>query len=419
MLFPFLRSLSAVLTSAMLFVSLTGATVSAQSMFDVMAKIDDKVVTRFEYEQRITLMQALRIPGNIEEEALKALINERLQSAAIARDGIFVENDALQDGIAEFAARAEMNSEDFLAALSQQGVAGQTFRDFVDVSLGWRQLIGVRFAPFVDISDVEIDRAITLEGTRGTARVQFSEIFLPTNSTENEALALELAPQIAALTDEAQFAEAARRFSAGESRTRGGRVEDWLLIDDLPPQIRAVLLTMKPGEVTNPIEIPNAIALFQLRAIAEAPAPRAPNMAIDYAAYYIAGGRLEGALQRAARLRNEVDTCDDLYGVAHGQPATVLDREKLPVSRIPRDFALELARLDSGEVSTALTRSDGQTLVFLMLCGRDREGGKELTEEETEAKREGIRSRLFNERVTSMADDYLSELRAEAVIVQP
>ena len=191
------------------------------------------------------------------------------------------------------------------------------------------------------------------------------------------------------------------------------------MIDDLPPPIRAVLMTMKPGDVTDPIEIPNALALFQLRAIADAPAPRAPNMAIDYAAYYIPGGRSEPALQRAAKLRGEVDTCDDLFGIANGQPVAVLDREKMPVSRIPRDFALELARLDSGEVSTALTRSNGQTLVFLMLCGRDRTGGKELTEEETEAKREGIRSSLFNQRLTSMAEDYLSELRAESVIVLP
>lgn len=418
MLHRFTRTLNSLFATALLATQLTGAA-SAQNIFDVVAQVDDHVVTLFEYEQRILLMQALSIPGDVENDALEALINERLQSDAISRGEIYIDNDTLQNGIAEFANRAEMESEDFLAALSQQGVAGQTFRDFVDVSLGWRELIRSRFAPFVEISDIEIDRAITLEGTRGSARVQFSEIFLPTDTAQNEALALELAPQIAALTTQGEFENAARRFSAGSTRTQGGRVDKWLLIDELPPQIRVVLLTMKPGEVTDPIEIPNALALFQLRALADAPAPRASNMSIDYAAYYIPGGRSEAALQRAAKLRAEVDTCDDLYGTAKGQPVAVLERETLPVSKIPRDFALELARLDSDEVSTALTRSNGQTLVFLMLCGRDRSGGKVLTEEETATKRDGVRAALFNERLTSMADDYLSELHAESVIVIP
>ena len=49
-------------------------------------------------------------------------------------------------------------------------------------------------------------------------------------------------------------------------------------------------------------------------------------------------------------------------------------RGSLPPADIPQDIAIELSKLDPGEVSTALTRSGGETLVFLMLCARNAPG---------------------------------------------
>ena len=74
---------------------------------------------------------------------------------------------------------------------------------------------------------------------------------------------------------------------------------------------------------------------------------------------------------------------------------------------------MELAKLDPGEASTALTRAGGQTLVYLMLCDRipaEPEGGV--------PSRDRIRDRLVNRRAAAYADNYLSELRANATIVE-
>lgn len=425
MFFTSFRTPKIILATALLATSLIAGLIAgippaqAQNLFETMAKVDDSIVTRYEYEQRILLMQALGVTGDLETDALEILIDERLQYNIATRDGVLIDNDAVQNGIDEFALRADMTGDEFISAISQKGVDGQTMRDFVDVGLAWRAVVGGRFGQFVEITDSEVDLAITLEGTRGGARVLFSEIFLPTNTPENEAISLDLAPQITKLTSIDEFAEAARRFSAGESRTNGGRVEEWVPLERLPSQIRSVLLKMKIGEVTEPIEIPDALALFQLRGIGESAAPSAPNMTIDYAMYFIPGGRSPSALQAAAKLRARYDTCEDLYKAAQGQSSAILERHDLPVSKIPRDIALELARLDSNESSTALTRSNGQTLVYLMLCGRNRNGTKEQTEEEIAAARDQMRDVLFNDRLQSMAEGYLSVLRAEAVIVRP
>ena len=141
-------------------------------------------------------------------------------------------------------------------------------------------------------------------------------------------------------------------------------------------------------------------------------APPRKNLTIDYAAYYIAAGNSDAALARAAQVRGAVDTCDDLYGVAQGEPPEVLERDALPVAEIPQDVALELTRLDPGEVSTALRRANGQTLVFLMLCGRSQADAAEVSRDE-------VRKSLRGQRLTALADAYLDELRADAIIILP
>jgi peptidyl-prolyl cis-trans isomerase SurA len=149
--------------------------------------------------------------------------------------------------------------------------------------------------------------------------------------------------------------------------------------------------------------------LFQLRDIEETSMPSPAPAAIDYATYYIAGGRTEVGIKRAAEIHASVDTCDDLYGVAQDQPARVLDRGALTPADIPEDIALELAKLDENEVSTTLTRAGGNTLVFLMLCGRTPQFGEDID-------RGAIRTSLLNERVGQMAEGFLAELRADAII---
>jgi len=154
------------------------------------------------------------------------------------------------------------------------------------------------------------------------------------------------------------------------------------------------------------------VALFQLRDIEELDTPTREYEAIEYAAYYIAGGRTEQNLNRAARIAAEADTCDDLYGVAFGQPEQVLERGSKAPEEIPTDIALELAKLDPGEISTALTRAGGQTLVVLMMCGRTPKIEGEGPSPEQ------ITGFIRNRRLDSFANGYLEQLRAEARIVE-
>jgi peptidyl-prolyl cis-trans isomerase SurA len=184
-------------------------------------------------------------------------------------------------------------------------------------------------------------------------------------------------------------------------------------VTQLPPLLRPLVLGLAPGEVTDPLPLQGAVALFQLRDIQETDVPEPSYSAIEYAAYYIPGGRSPEALSRAARIAAETDTCDDLYGVAQGQPENVLERGTKAPGEIPNDIAISLSRLDPGEVSYDITRANGQTLVLLMMCGRSKAIEGEAGDDTAQ-----LSQQITARRLESFANGYLEQLRAEARIIE-
>ena len=383
----------------------------AQNLFETVITVNDQSITRYELEQRARMMSLFRAPGDPLEVAREQLIEDRLKLDAAQANGLILEDtERFRPAWRNLPVRANMDAEQMVRALEGAGVAESTFREFVRAGLSWRELTRARFNSRVSVSESDLERARAAVSGSAGVRVLLSEIIMPTAGVDPQVVQ-ERAARISELTTEADaFSAQARRYSATRSKGRGGRL-DWQNLTDLPPVLRSIILGLAPGEVTDPLPINNAIALFQLRDIEELDAPAPEYSAIEYAAYYIDGGRSDQALARAARIEADTDTCDDLYGVALGQPESVLDRGTKAPEELPTDIALELAKLDPGEVSTALTRADGQTLVLLMLCGRT----PKLEDGPTD---ENLTGFIRSQRLESFANGYLEQLRAEARIVE-
>ncbi len=384
--------------------ALPAAIASAQN-FSPAITVDNKVVTVFELEQRRKLLELFRTPGNLDELAREQLIDDRLKQIALDRAGLSITPEALANEVEAFAGRANLTAEQFTTILAQNGVAYETLEEFVRMGVSWRDYIRSRYGNSVTITAADIDRALGQSGAGADGiEVLLSEIIIPAPPPQ-AARANALASQIAQTTSEAQFSSFARQHSALPSRNNGGRL-GWLPISNYPPQLQGLLLGLSPGEVTAPIGITGGVALFQMRGVREvASAPSAPT-SIEYAAYYIPGAGTDAGRAAAARLALDVDVCDDLYGAAQGQAPEVLERNERAPSEIPQDIALELARLDRGEVSYNVTR--GNNIVFLMLCNRQ-------SSEDT-GDRTAVAEQLRSQRLAGLANALLEELRSSANI---
>ncbi len=379
----------------------------AQNLFSPAILVNDQAITWYEVDQRTKFLELLGAPGDLEKLAREVLIEERLKAQTLAETEIEISLEQVEAGIAEFAARTELTPSQFIQALEEGGVARETLRDFVEMGLLWREYAGARFLEDARPSDAEIDRAIA-KGKEPEVLVLLSEIIIPV-TPQTEAQAKDLARQISNLQREDEFADAARQFSASQTRETGGEM-NWLTLSKLPGGLRPMFLAMVPGEVSKPVELPNAIAVFRMRGIREGSTPQPRYVQVDYASYFIAGGRSPEAQAAAATVRDRVDVCDDLYAVAKGQPAEVLQRQSVKPGSIPRDVALELAKLDPGEASWALTTNNGQTLRFLMLCER-------TTAQTDGSSRQEVARALTEQNFAFLSQAFLDRLEADALIL--
>jgi peptidyl-prolyl cis-trans isomerase SurA len=375
----------------------------AQNLFAPELQVGDRVVTRYQIDQRSRLLSLLGAPGDTRTFAREQLINEAVQLSAAERAEIEVSPEQIESGMAEFAARGNLEIEQVMQILTRAGVAPETFRDFILAGVAWREVVQSQFSEEVraTIPPSLVSRTLAKTGTDGGTRVLVSEILLPTADPETALASRQRAAEISALPGEDAFAAAARRYSVANSRNRGGEL-NWTALDSLPENIRGVIGALAPGQISRPIEIENAVAVFLLRELEQVQAGTEETILVDYA-LFIAESPTEAAVVAAS-----VDVCDDLYGAAKGLPEDRLIRTSAPTAQLPGDIRAEIANLDENETSLALTR--GAQATVLMLC--ERKPGAENTVD-----LDIIGNRLLNTRLTTTALHYLTELRATTTVI--
>ncbi len=382
-----------------------GSPALAQNPFETVAMVNESVVTRYEVAQRERLQQVLRVPGANAETALQSLIDDRLKLAAAREADAMPTDEAVQQGVEDFAARANLTGEQLIQALKDVGIDRETVYDYVRALVAWGDVLREKYNARARPTDAEIDQAIALGGGQGAAtRVLLSEIVLPM-APELAQLSQERATAIAGLRSFDDFSAAAARFSIAPSRNNGGKL-DWMPLSALPPQLGPMFLSMQPGDVTQPFPGPDGLILYQLRGIEDARPGLSGNNTIDFVIVrFPPGTNLNTEL---ARLALVTETCDDLYGVFKGADENTLQRKSEARDKMGGVLAQKVDLLDPGEMAL-LPAQAGEGGAILMLCSRSVIRDQQIT-------REDVRRQLFARRLEALGDAYLAELRSDAVI---
>lgn len=456
------RIIHATLTAALLAAAARPVPVAA-GPFAPVIYVNNNAVTQYELDQRVRFMQLLHAPDANPQAALKALVEDRLKLQAARQLGIAVNDKGLEAGLSEFAGRANMNVEQFTAALAREGVERQAYRDFVKAGVAWREVVRQRIVPTVTVSDREIEQALKRDIAQPiTTAVLLSELVIPAPPGQEQA-ALARGRQIAeSATSEAAFAAAARRWSAVPTAPRGGRL-DWTPLANLAPGLRSIVLQLQPNSVSQPLSVPGAVVLFYLRDTRGKLRAGAQDQTVEYVTLSVPSAA------DGARALARADSCDQLYVEANRYGGNPIQRQTSPLSAVPLDVAQRLAPLDENE-GAVLDYGNGARV--LMLCRRTPalidqpappyatlpglpqparraapgapagEGG--TTPQAAEAPsaanaasdaaaaagiaspdepplrgRDQVRSAIFNRKISAAADAYLAELRADAVIRKP
>ena len=394
------------LTATLILLAPLTATAQISNIYGTAITVNERVITHFEILQRAQMLQLFGAKGDLQANAKNTLIDERLYLQAGADLGVLPSESDIQAGMDEFSARGKLSTDQLIKVLESRGIARESYHAFIRAGLTWRRVVRARFASQTQVTDDDIDAALSFQNGAGQLDFLLSEIILSDGQRGSESadkLALRLSRSI---KGHAGFASAARKYSGSPSSSRGGRI-DWVPARALPANIVAQLLTLKPGQVTGPITLNGNIALFQLRSSRKS---KGAVQEPDILSYVTTLLPLESDAKRAAAkarvMRSGVDTCLDMRAAA--QKASAKFEEGAGTANdIPANIALALANLDPKETTT-ITQQNGQ-LSVVMLCTR--------TQELVDGERENIRETLFSQKVANLGAGYLQELKGDAFIV--
>ena len=373
----------------------------AQGLFDPVISVNRAAITAYELEQRELFLEILQRSSGMAQRARDSLIEDRLKMAAADRAGIKLSGAQLLSAMEDFAANANLDLDQLLETLAQSGVDEQTYRDFIMVGVTWRELIRARFADRSAPSETEIDRALASAGAQGGVKVLLTEIVLPAGSAEDLNIARQTVERLGRISSTAEFSEQARLLSVAQSRVNGGRLE-WANLSDLPDGLRPIISGLRPGQITNPLEVPNAVVLFQLRDVAETTSQSPKISTIEYA-------HLKGPADAVKAATQMADTCDDFYGAAKDDPSLTLTIRSESPNRMSQALSLRLMGLDKNEFDD-MPAAAGDHPEIVMLCARVYAALEDVSMGQ-------VADNLRSARISSLADGFLAELRASADVV--
>jgi peptidyl-prolyl cis-trans isomerase SurA len=399
-------ALAAVVTAAV-----PGTPARAQGLFQAALYVNDDAITNYEITQKMRFLAFIGQPGeNPRERAIERLIEDRLQVQEVQRLGGRLTPDQVQAGIAEFAARANLTPDELFARAAGEGVDRDTIVQFIRAGIMWRELVRSLYGATIQVTDAQIDQALSVAGLQPVTEVLMSELFLPSDPQYAQAVE-RIVPQILRIRTETDFANAARQVSAAPSGAAGGRVDRWVNISALPPAVASAFESAAIGAVLGPFELPGALAFFQLRARREARSVPAEAIELDYMRTALPGGNSDTNRALLAQVRDEVDSCVDfpaaILRAMPSLPAEAVERLSQSQTEVPGGVRAELERLNPGQIAASSVQ-DGALMVY-MLCGRVVGG-------DIAPPREQVRVSLMNRALEGQALIYLQRLRAEADI---
>ena len=373
---------------------------AAEGIFDTIISVDGAAITNYELEQRILFFSFLNEPGDTLISSRQSLIDDRLKMAAGSKDGFALTPTELENAMLDFAKNSDQNLSGLLNLLKEGGVDAETFRDYVEVGVVWREVVRKRFGSQSQPTESEIDRALAAERAEGDISVLLTEIVLPAGPSQLEE-SRKIARELAKITSIGSFSEKAKKLSVSSSRDNGGKIP-WRNLKDLPNGLRQIIASLRPGQVAKPLEVQNAIVLFQLRDVEELGLKAPEIISMKFAK--ITG--INSVLDLATKT---VNSCNDLYGLVKLDKDVVLEMLTQHPDEIEQATALRLNRLDRHEMSI-FSDSPDSIGNMIMLCERNYTTSADISRSE-------VAKNIRAARLTNLAEGYLAELRTNATVI--
>jgi len=374
--------------------------------------VNDEVISRYDVNQRVRLILVTSgIPATeenikrIEEQAIKALIDEKIQIQEAIKLEVPDSPDEINLMLDNIARGNQTTAEGILESITSQGVNSETLLNQIKSELLWNKIVRGRFGSYINISDEEVniiyDRTIQ---NINNSQYDISEIFIGFEDESEEEEAKELTERLTEqLKNEIAFEPVAQQFSQAPSSGQGGFI-GWVSEGQLDPDIISNIENLEIGSVSDPIKTVNGYYIIKLNGKSEEGGKNPMKnqydlisvsfdiedkiMAKDFSDNFISCKRLDGLLENYNQ-----------------KEINVIGKRLL--QELPKELHKELLEKNAG--NTLSPRFSEENIDIILICDRKDDIGIQVN-------RDVIEDNIYSQKMGMMSRRHLRDLRRDAVI---
>lgn len=399
---------------------LGGAVAQAQDLQRIVALVNDEVISLRDITERArVIMATTRLPDNpeirraVRDQALRSLVDERLQLQEAKRRGITVSQQDVDAAIATVERQMNIPAGRFEEFAQRSGIDPSVIINQIRTELIWSRMVRGRLMASTTVTDQEIDEAIAkLKNNAGQTEDLIAEILIPVDNPDQEEPQRQTAQRIIEqIRNGAPFAALARQFSRGTTAANGGEV-GWVQRGTLPEEVESVVAKMNKGEVSAPIRTVGGYQIILLRDRRLITLPGAGDAKVTLKQVLVSlpqnasNADVQAAVAKAQQARNAIRSCEDVETAAEqAQLQGAGSLGTLRLADMPDAFRRAVEPLKVNESSQPVTSS--RAVHVFTLCAREEASGID---------RNQVRQSILVRRAELMAQRYIRELRRDATI---
>jgi peptidyl-prolyl cis-trans isomerase SurA len=393
----------------------------------VAALVNDDVISTYDLRQRaLLLIITSGVPATadnmpqIQGEALRSLVDEHLELQELKKIekqqkfSIIATDDEVNQSLAQLAKDNNTTLENLKRQFNSVGLSIDTMRDQLRAQISWNRMISGLYGSRLRVGDNQINLMLQrLKAEADEPRYQVSEIFLDASHAGGMNEAMSGAQQlIQQIQQGAPFAPVARQFSSAPTAANGGDM-GWISAPELQPELLAALQQMRPGQLSQPIQVGDGVYILQLRE--KTSGGGSTTVDLKQAAVRLAADaspdQVTAAEKTLADFSATTPDCKDLESKAGAFPGIVAgDLGRSDVKDLNAEFRTVAEGSPLNQLSKPVRTPVG--LHLLMVCDRESNQSKLPSRDEVE-------NRLYGQQMSMISRRYLRDLRNSATIDTP
>ena len=374
--------------------------------------VNDEVISRYDVNQRVRLILVTSgIPATeenikrIEEQAIKALIDEKIQIQEAIKLEVPDSPDEINLMLDNIARGNQTTAEGILESITSQGVNSETLLNQIKSELLWNKIVRGRFGSYINISDEEVniiyDRTIQ---NINNSQYDISEIFIGFEDESEEEEAKELTERLTEqLKNEIAFEPVAQQFSQAPSSGQGGFI-GWVSEGQLDPDIISNIKNLEIGSVSDPIKTVNGYYIIKLNGKSEEGGKN--PMKNQYDLISVSFGIEDKII--AKDFSDNFISCKRLDGLLENynqKEVNVIGKRLL--QELPKELHKELLEKNAGNALSP--RFSEENIDIILICDRKDDIGIQVN-------RDVIEDNIYSQKMGMMSRRHLRDLRRDAVI---